>query len=106
MMCSEYELGISNEHDGIIRLEEKETIGRPFSEIYGLNDIVIEIGITPNRQDCLGVKGIARDLASAGMGELLEKKYLKKKAPLNHQLKLKYKIIKYARLLLEDILEM
>ena len=53
MMCSEYELGISNEHDGIIRLEEKETIGRSFSEIYGLNDIVIEIGITPNRQDCL-----------------------------------------------------
>ena len=42
MMCSEYELGISNEHDGIIRLEEKETIGRSFSEIYGSNDIVIE----------------------------------------------------------------
>ena len=79
MMCSEYELGISNEHDGIIRLEEKETIGRSFSEIYGLNDIVIEIGITPNRQDCLGVKGIARDLASAGMGELLERKISKEK---------------------------
>ena len=77
MMCSEYELGISNEHEGIIRLEEKETIGRSFSEIYGLSDIVIEIGITPNRQDCLGVKGIARDLASAGMGELLERKISK-----------------------------
>ena len=45
MMCSEYELGISNEHDGIIRLEEKEIIGKSFSEIYGLNDILIEIGI-------------------------------------------------------------
>ena len=88
MMCSEYELGISNEHDGIIRLEEKETIGRPFSEIYGLNDIVIEIGITPNRQDCLGVKGIARDLASAGMGELLERKISKEKGSFKSPIKI------------------
>ena len=88
MMCSEYELGISNEHDGIIRLEEKETIGRSFSEIYGLNDIVIEIGITPNRQDCLGVKGIARDLASAGMGELLERKISKEKGSFKSPIKI------------------
>ena len=88
MMCSEYELGISNEHDGIIRLEEKETIGRPFSEIYGLNDIVIEIGITPNRQDCLGVKGIARDLASAGMGELLERKISREKGSFKSPIKI------------------
>ena len=88
MMCSEYELGISNEHDGIIRLEEKETIGTSFSEIYGLNDIVIEIGITPNRQDCLGVKGIARDLASAGMGELLERKISKEKGSFKSPIKI------------------
>ncbi len=88
MMCSEYELGISNEHDGIIRLEEKETIGRSFSEIYGLNDIVIEIGITPNRQDCLGVKGIARDLASAGMGELLERKISGEKGSFKSPIKI------------------
>ena len=88
MMCSEYELGISNEHDGIIRLEEKETIGRSFSEIYGLNDIVIEIGITPNRQDCLGVKGIARDLASAGMGELLERKISREKGSFKSPIKI------------------
>ena len=88
MMCSEYELGISNEHDGIIRLEEKETIGRSFSEIYGLNDIVIEIGITPNRQDCLGIKGIARDLASAGMGELLERKISREKGSFKSPIKI------------------
>ena len=88
MMCSEYELGISNEHDGIIRLEEKETIGKSFSEIYGLNDIVIEIGITPNRQDCLGVKGIARDLASAGMGELLERKISREKGSFKSPIKI------------------
>ena len=88
MMCSEYELGISNEHDGIIRLEEKETIGTSFSEIYGLNDIVIEIGITPNRQDCLGVKGIARDLASAGMGELLERKVSREKGSFKSPIKI------------------
>ncbi len=88
MMCSEYELGISNEHDGIIRLEEKESIGRPFSEVYGLNDIVIEIGITPNRQDCLGVKGIARDLASAGMGELLERKISREKGSFKSPIKI------------------
>ncbi len=88
MMCSEYELGISNEHDGIIRLEENETIGRSFSEIYGLNDIVIEIGITPNRQDCLGVKGIARDLASAGMGELLERKISREKGSFKSPIKI------------------
>ena len=68
MMCSEYELGISNEHDGIIHLNENEKVGTSFAKISGLNDIVIEIGITPNRQDCLGVNGIARDLAAAGMG--------------------------------------
>ena len=74
MMCSEYELGISNEHDGIIHLNENEKVGTSFAKISGLNDIVIEIGITPNRQDCLGVNGIARDLAAAGMGELIDKK--------------------------------
>ena len=89
MMCSEYELGISNEHDGIIRLEEKETIGRSFSEIYGLNDIVIEIGITPNRQDCLGIKGIARDLAASGFGRLIVSKEKKIKLKTKQTLKVK-----------------
>ena len=70
MMCSEYELGISDNHEGIIRLNDNSRIGKSYSEIAGLDDVVIEIGITPNRQDCLGVFGIARDLAASGLGKL------------------------------------
>ena len=68
MMCSERELEISEEHDGIIDLPEDAPIGTPFADYAGLNDPVIEIGITPNRPDALGVAGIARDLAAAGLG--------------------------------------
>ncbi len=68
MLCSEREMGISDEHDGIIELPDDTPIGVPFAELQGLNDPVIEIQITPNRQDCLGIHGIARDLAASGMG--------------------------------------
>tara|TARA_B100000700_G_scaffold324229_1_gene429828 strand:+ start:1763 stop:4150 length:2388 start_codon:yes stop_codon:yes gene_type:complete len=74
MMCSEYELGISDNHEGIIRLKDDSKIGQPYSEIAGMDDVVIEIGITPNRQDCLGVFGIARDLAASGLGKLKTRK--------------------------------
>ena len=91
MMCSEYELGISNEHDGIIHLNENEKVGTSFAKISGLNDIVIEIGITPNRQDCLGVNGIARDLAAAGMGELIDKKIINHKGSFKSPIKIEIK---------------
>ena len=51
-------------------MKKKYKVGDSFSEIYGLNDPVIEINITPNRSDCLSVRGIARDLAAAGLGNL------------------------------------
>ena len=70
MLVSEKEMGISDEHEGIIEIEKKYKVGDSFSEIYGLNDPVIEINITPNRSDCLSVRGIARDLAAAGLGNL------------------------------------
>ena len=70
MMCSERELEISDEHDGIIELDESAKIGSNFLDWSGLGDPVITIGITPNRADCLGVRGIARDLAAAGFGKL------------------------------------
>ena len=72
MLCSERELEISDEHDGIIDLPKDTPVGTPFSELAGLDDPVIEIAITPNRPDCLGVYGIARDLAAAGLGTLKE----------------------------------
>lgn len=70
MLCSERELEVSDEHTGIIDLAEDAPIGTPYAEIAGLDDPVIEIAITPNRPDCLGVYGIARDLAAAGLGKL------------------------------------
>ena len=68
MMCSERELELSEDHDGIIDLPEDAPVGMPFADYAGLNDPVIEIGITPNRPDALGVAGIAKDLAAAGLG--------------------------------------
>ena len=74
MLLSERELGISDEHEGIIELKGDFKIGDAASVIYGFDDPVIEINITPNRPDCLSVRGIARDLAAAGLGTLKELK--------------------------------
>ncbi|TDI60526.1 MAG: phenylalanine--tRNA ligase subunit beta, partial [Alphaproteobacteria bacterium] len=70
MLVSEREMGLSDEHDGIIEMPDDAPIGMPFAEILELDDPMIEIAVTPNRQDCLGVRGIARDLAAAGLGTL------------------------------------
>ncbi len=70
MLVSEREMGLSDEHEGIIELAEKHEIGTPLAEVLGLNDPVIEIAITPNHAEALGVHGIARDLAAAGLGRL------------------------------------
>ncbi|MFT4134753.1 phenylalanine--tRNA ligase subunit beta [Labrys sp. (in: a-proteobacteria)] len=70
MLCSEFELEISNEHDGIIDLPADAPVGMSFAEYAGLNDPVIDVNLTPNRPDCTGVAGIARDLAAAGLGRL------------------------------------
>jgi phenylalanyl-tRNA synthetase beta chain len=73
MMCSERELELSNEHDGIIDLPADAPVGMAYAEWAGLDEPVIEIGLTPNRPDCTGVYGIARDLAAAGLGKLKER---------------------------------
>lgn len=72
MMCSERELGLGEDHDGIIDLPADAPVGEKFAAYAKLDDPVIEIAITPNRQDALGVFGIARDLAAAGMGTLIQ----------------------------------
>ena len=72
MLCSEYELGISDQHEGIIHMPDNSKVGCLYIDQMNLNNVMIEIGITPNRQDCLGVYGIARDLAAAGLGNLKE----------------------------------
>ena len=70
MMCSVRELELGDEHDGIIELPADAPVGTAFADYQQANDPVIDISITPNRQDCMGVRGIARDLAAAGLGAL------------------------------------
>ncbi len=70
MMCSEKELDMSDNHDGIIDLPENAPVGTPFASYAGLDDPVIEINLTPNRPDCTSIHGIARDLAASGLGTL------------------------------------
>ena len=70
MLCSARELGLGQNHDGIIELPEDAPIGMSFVKYRNLDDPIIEIKVTPDRADCLGVRGIARDLAAAGLGTL------------------------------------
>lgn len=70
MMCSTRELELGEDHDGIIELPADAPVGTAFADYAGLDDPVIDVSITPNRQDCMGVRGIARDLAAAGLGTL------------------------------------
>ncbi|MGB4057087.1 MAG: phenylalanine--tRNA ligase subunit beta [Alphaproteobacteria bacterium] len=72
MMVSEREMLMSDEHKGIIEVDDKFEIGTPMAEVFGLGDAVVEINLTPNRADAAGVRGIARDLASAGLGTFIE----------------------------------
>ncbi len=70
MLCSSRELQLGDDHSGIIDLAADAVVGQSAAEALGLDDAVIEIKVTPNRGDCLGVHGIARDLAAAGLGTL------------------------------------
>ena len=70
MLVSEFELQISDDHEGIIELPDNAPVGESYAHWAGLDDPVIEINLTPNRPDCTGVNGIARDLAAAELGRL------------------------------------
>ncbi|MBK8209509.1 MAG: phenylalanine--tRNA ligase subunit beta [Rhodospirillales bacterium] len=71
MLLSEREMGLSDEHTGIVELPADAVVGSPAAAALGLADPLIDLAITPNRGDCLGVRGVARDLAAAGLGILL-----------------------------------
>lgn len=70
MMCSYRELELGEDHDGIIELADDAPVGQVYAVWAGLDDPVIDVSVTPNRQDCMGVRGIARDLAAKGIGTL------------------------------------
>jgi phenylalanyl-tRNA synthetase beta chain len=73
MLVSEFELQISDDHEGIIELPDEAPVGAGYAQWAGLDDPVIEINLTPNRADCAGVNGIARDLAAAEMGRFRDR---------------------------------
>jgi phenylalanyl-tRNA synthetase beta chain len=70
MMCSARELQLGEDHSGIIELPEDAPVGAAYAQYAGLDDPLFDVNVTPNRQDAMGVRGIARDLAAAGMGTL------------------------------------
>ncbi len=86
MLCSESELNLSNNSDGIIELRNKEKeIGKSYFK--SKSEKAIDISITPNRADCLGIRGIARDLSSTGIGKLIPIKIRKFKQSTKHLIK-------------------
>ena len=91
MLCSESELNLSDESDGIIELSSgyKKIIGKSYFSKSKSN--LIDLSITPNRPDCLGIRGIARDLAASGFGKLIDFKKKKIKSNNKHSLKVKIK---------------
>jgi phenylalanyl-tRNA synthetase beta chain len=78
MLVSEKELELSDDHKGIIELDQSfaDRLGQRYADVLGLSDPVLDVKLTPNRPDCTGVRGIARDLAAAGLGKLKPEKKL------------------------------
>src|SRR6266852_9566484 len=70
MLMSAAELALGEDHAGIIELPDDAPVGTSYASLLGLDDPVIDLKVTPNRADCLGVRGIARDLAASGLGRL------------------------------------
>jgi phenylalanyl-tRNA synthetase beta chain len=73
MLCSAMELQLSDDHEGIVRLPDDAPVGVSYADYAGLGGAVFDVAITPNRGDCAGVRGIARDLAAFGLGALIER---------------------------------
>ena len=86
MLCSESELGLSDESEGITELDSKKfKVGNSYFK--NNSEPVIDISITPNRSDCLGVRGIARDLSTAGLGKLIDLEEIKLKTNIKNPFK-------------------
>ncbi|MDD3481030.1 MAG: phenylalanine--tRNA ligase subunit beta [Patescibacteria group bacterium] len=90
MMCAEDELGLGEDHEGIMILEDYAKVGQPLSEYFGGNEPVIDAEITPNRGDCLSVTGIAREVAATFSRKLKKPKY--KKVDIKSKKKIKVEV--------------
>ncbi|MDX2083467.1 MAG: phenylalanine--tRNA ligase subunit beta [Rickettsiales bacterium] len=89
MLCSARELGLGNEDSGIIEIDDKWQIGTKITEVFNQNDAIIEINVTPNRGDCLGIYGIARDLAATKIGTLKNPLITKKSGQFTCKIEIK-----------------
>lgn len=87
MLCSEREMGLSDDHEGIIELPEDAPVGEKWAKWAGIDDAIIDIALTPNRGDCASVRGIARDLAAAGLGTLRPMDQTKAKSSFESHIK-------------------
>jgi phenylalanyl-tRNA synthetase beta chain len=88
MLCSAAEIGLGEANEGIIELSEEEQVGKPLNEIIDINDNIIDVSLTPNRGDCLSLKGVAREVAVFNNIEFTETKT----KPVNATSKAKRKI--------------
>ena len=87
MLCSAKEIGLGEGHEGIIELSDNAKIGDSLSSLYP-SEKIIDVEITPNRSDCLGINGIARDLAACKMGNFVEKKIFKERGKFKSDIKI------------------
>jgi phenylalanyl-tRNA synthetase beta chain len=96
MLCSAKELNLEGNAEGIIEVPDEAVVGHSYAAYLGLNDPVLDIEITPNRGDCLGAYGLARDLAAAGMGRLkpLQNETIVGQGPSSVQVKLSPEVLK------------
>ncbi len=103
MLCSENELGVSDESDGIIEVSNKKT-GEKF---FNKSEEILDIAITPNRSDCLGIRGIARDLSAYGLGKFIEEKKInlkqKSKKKINVEIKKNSGCFAFGSLFIEGV---
>jgi len=88
MLCSAKEIGLGDDSEGIIELNKNAKTGSALSTLYP-SEQIIDVEVTPNRSDCLGVYGIARDLAATGLGTFIEKKIIKNKGKFKSNIKIK-----------------
>jgi phenylalanyl-tRNA synthetase beta chain len=89
MICSAVELGLGEDSEGIIEIDPKFSIKTKIADVFNLSEVIIEVNITPNRGDCLGVYGIARDLAASGIGTLKQLKINNPKAEFSSPISVK-----------------
>jgi len=75
MLCSSSELGLNDDHDGIVELPADAPIGKDYRDYLGLNDVTIDVDLTPNRADCLGIRGIAREVGVLNRCDVNEPKF-------------------------------